>query len=160
MSSEPLPTAGVQDPPPPRRGKAGYLLNAVLFLLFGCAGFMAYLYLAEGGKEAPETVEHAEPASVIQLNVLNGCGTRGASANITAKLRAAGFDVVEIGNYRSFDVAKTMVVDRTGNLGRARRVASALGVDPVNIIQEINPDYYVDVSVIVGGDFGTLGTVE
>jgi hypothetical protein len=35
-------------------------------------------------------------------------------------------------------------------------VARALGFSPAHIIQQLNPDYYVDVSVVVGLDYGTL----
>jgi len=156
MSIEPLPSDGAPETTPPRRGKVVYLLNTAVFLLLGWVGFMTYSYLAQGGRSAEEPPTAAEPAGIIQLDVLNGCGARGAGAAVTAGLRAAGFDVVEMKNYRSFDVAKTLVVDRVGNLERARRVASALGVDPSNVIQQINPDYFVDVSVIVGGDYDVL----
>jgi hypothetical protein len=43
-----------------------------------------------------------------------------------------------------------------GNLASARKVAMVLGVSDKNIIQQINPDYFVDVSVIVGEDVSSL----
>jgi hypothetical protein len=117
---------------------------------------MTYAYLAQGEKSNDEVPATQESPGIIQLDVLNGCGARGAGATIMSRLRTAGFDVVEMKNYRSFDVPRTLVVDRIGNLDRARRVAAALGVAPSNVVQQINPDYFVDVSVIVGGDFKTL----
>lgn len=91
-----------------------------------------------------------------QLDVLNGCGIAGAAAKISARLRREGFDVVEVRNYKSFDIRETLVVDRVGNLPRALKVASALGVARHNVVQEINLDYFVDVTVIIGRDFDTL----
>jgi len=41
-------------------------------------------------------------------------------------------------------------------LTAAQRVARALGVKEGNVIQQINPDYFVDVSVIIGKDFTQL----
>jgi hypothetical protein len=96
------------------------------------------------------------PAGTIQLDVLNGCGAPGAGTSATAYLRARGFDVVEYRNYRSFDVRESLVVDRAGNRENAEKVAYALGIRKGNIIQQINQDYYVDVSVLLGRDYPTL----
>ncbi|MEJ2617528.1 MAG: hypothetical protein P8Z35_21420, partial [Ignavibacteriaceae bacterium] len=60
------------------------------------------------------------------------------------------------GNYISFDVDKSMVIDRTGNKANAIKVADALGIDHKNIIQQINNDYILDVSLIIGKDFKQL----
>ena len=92
----------------------------------------------------------------IQLDVLNGCGLPGAGTSVTAYLRARGFDVVEYRNYRNFDVRESLVIDRGGNRENAEKVAYALGIRKANIIQQINQDYYVDVSVLVGRDYPTL----
>lgn len=43
-----------------------------------------------------------------------------------------------------------------GDLAAARRVARALDVSDRNVIQQINLDYFVDVSVIVGEDYQGL----
>ena len=75
---------------------------------------------------------------------------------MTAYLRARGFDVVEYRNYRSFDVQETLVIDRAGNRDNAEKVAYALGVGKGNIIEQINEDYYVDVSVLLGRDYASL----
>ena len=76
--------------------------------------------------------------------------------SITAYLRARGFDVVEYRNYRNFDVRESLVIDRAGNRENAEKVAYALGIRKSNVIQQINQDYYVDVSVLVGRDYPTL----
>ncbi len=92
----------------------------------------------------------------IQLDVLNGCGAPGAGTSATAYLRARGFDVVEYRNYRSFEVRESLVIDRAGNRENAEKVAYALGIRKGNVIQQINQDYYVDVSVLLGRDYPTL----
>jgi hypothetical protein len=96
----------------------------------------------------------------IQVDVLNGCGSAGAGTAFTSYLRARGFDVVEIRNYKSFDVGESMVIDRTGNKTNAERVAYALGIRADHVIQQINEDYFVDVSVIIGRDHGSLKPPE
>jgi hypothetical protein len=92
----------------------------------------------------------------IQLDVLNGSGLPGAGTSMTAYLRARGFDVVEYRNYRSFDVRESLVIDRAGSRENAEKVAYALGIRKGNVIQQINQDYYVDVSVLIGRDYPTL----
>jgi len=93
---------------------------------------------------------------VIQVDVLNGCGIPGAATGVTSYLRNRGFDVVEVRNYRTFDVDESLVVTRRGSLEAARRVAYALGIRTKNIVQQINEDYYVDVSVVIGKDYRSL----
>jgi hypothetical protein len=48
------------------------------------------------------------------------------------------------------------VIDRTGDMENARKVAYALGIGKEHIIQQINQDYYVDVSVVIGKDYKSL----
>lgn len=95
-------------------------------------------------------------SSVIQVEVLNGCGVAGVATRFTNILRRNGFDVVSSGNFDNFNVRKTMVIDRSGNFENARRVAAALGVSEQQIIQEISPAFYLDATVVIGSDFEQL----
>jgi hypothetical protein len=143
--------------PPPRRRPFRNIVTTMLFLFAGCAVFLGYLFYAEGKKpEQPPAAPPAVPSKVIQLDVLNGCGAKGAGGRFTDYLRASGFDVVELKNYSSSKVAKTIVIDRVGNLAAARKVAAALGVAEANVVQQLNPEYFVDVSVVIGADHAAL----
>ena len=71
-------------------------------------------------------------------------------------LRNNNFDVVNIGNYIRFDMDETLVIDRIGNKANAYKVAEALGVKRENVIQQLNHDYFLDVSVVIGRDYYTL----
>jgi hypothetical protein len=97
-----------------------------------------------------------KPGTNIQLDVLNGSGLSGAGITMTSFLRARGFDVVEIRNYKSSDVAESMVIDRTGDRENAERVAYAIGIKKENIVHQINEEYFVDVSVVIGRDIAAL----
>lgn len=130
-------------------------VTTVLFLAVGCAGFLGYLFYAEGRKPEPPP-EPVVPSKVIQLDVVNGSGVKGAGAKFTSFLRASGFDVVELKNYHSSKVPRTLVIDRVGNLAAARKVAAALGVAGADVVQQINPDYFVAVSVVIGEDHPSL----
>jgi hypothetical protein len=94
--------------------------------------------------------------NIIQLQVLNGNGTPGLATTFSNKLRESGFDVVETGNFETFDVEKTHIIDRIGNIENARRVARALGVADQQIIREISIGYYLDVTVVIGADYPEL----
>lgn len=95
-------------------------------------------------------------ADVIQIEVLNGSGVSGLAASFTKKLRENGFDVVESGNFETYDIQETLVIDRSGYLENAKRVAKALGVNEKNIIQQLAPTYYLDATVVIGSDYKSL----
>jgi hypothetical protein len=88
--------------------------------------------------------------------VLNGCGVSGVAQKFTDFLRKRNYDVVQSSNYKTFDVQESIVIDRLGDLQAARRVAYALGVDEKNVVQLINTDYYLNVSVVIGHDYKKL----
>jgi hypothetical protein len=94
--------------------------------------------------------------SVIQVEVRNGAGVDHLADRATQYLRDQGFDVVDVGNYSSFDQEHSVVIDRIGNPKAARNVAEALGIPPRRVRQEINPQYYLDASVVIGHDYEQL----
>jgi hypothetical protein len=140
------------------RDVRGILVNVATVALALLVGYLLISLLIRHVFKPPVDASRAgEPGSaVIQVDVLNGCGIGGAASNATSYLRARGFDVVEIRNYKTFDVQESLVIDRRGDLEYARRVAYALGISKKNIVQQINDDYYVDVSVVVGRDYASL----
>jgi hypothetical protein len=103
----------------------------------------------------PETVQGGKPHT-IQLDVLNGSGVSKVSQRFTDYLRARGFDVVEMGNYKDSKVEQTRIIDRAGQSAAAEQVAEALGVPKERVVQEIDRNSYLDVSVVIGKDFRLL----
>jgi ABC-type enterochelin transport system permease subunit len=97
-------------------------------------------------------------SEIIQIEVLNGSGITGIANFYTRLLRKNGFDVVETGNFETFDLQETLIISRSGVMDNAYRVANALGVSKQNVIRESSPDFYLDVSVIIGHDFEKLNT--
>ncbi len=95
-------------------------------------------------------------SEIIQIEVLNGCGIAGIANAYTGVLRSNGFDVVETGNFDHFNLEETIVISRSGVLDNAKRVASALGVKEINVIREESPDYFLDVTVVIGHDYEQL----
>lgn len=94
--------------------------------------------------------------SIIQVEVRNGAGIDHLAAETTHYLRERGFDVVDVGNYASFQQEQSVVIDRVGDLEAARKVAEALGLPADRVRQDIRRQYYLDASVIIGHDYKQL----
>jgi len=143
---------------PSTRPLAPAALNVLIVVLVAIVGYLGYSLLQRQLFQPPVETKRSDapPGEIIQIDVLNGCGIPRAASGVTSFLRARGYDVVEMRNYKTFDVDESLVIDRTGNLETARKVAYALGVREKNIVQQINHDYYVDVSVVIGKDYQRL----
>jgi hypothetical protein len=92
----------------------------------------------------------------LQIDVQNGCGVSGIADKFTEYLRSKGFDVVEMGNFTTQDIKTTMVIDRAGNMKNAKRVAGSLGVSEKFVIQQMNKNYFLDATVVIGKDYAEL----
>jgi hypothetical protein len=130
-----------------------------LFILFGLiVAVLVYSFIDRIFIDPPvsaETNRGGKPHT-IQLDVLNGSGTPRLGQRFTDYLRARGFDVVEMGNYKESGVEFTRVIDRAGDLAAARQVAEALGVPKGRVVQQIDKNAYLDVSVVIGKDYKSL----
>ena len=118
--------------------------------------------------EAPPPQPQAPPAEVsppvplddLQLAVLNGCGASQVAARMTDKARSLGLDVIHEGNASSFDFVESVVIDRNGDLERARIVARLLGI-PGAIQQLSDDDYRLEaITVVIGRDYRRLGLFD
>lgn len=138
---------------------ANIALNIIIFFLAALIIYMSYsifIKVTDKEKETVEIIDNEVPSDIIQCEVLNGCGVPGVADRFTDYLRSRNFDVVEIGNYMNFDVDETMVIDRIGNLANAKKVADFLGVKQDKVFQQLNDDYFLDVSIIIGKDYFQL----
>jgi len=158
--SLPRTTPGTSSAPSRARPARHLLLNIVVAVLGILVLALAYAFISRTILRPPVQAQQASGRGVIQLDVLNGCGASGAASTITAYLRSRGFDVVEMRNYKTFDVPESLVIDRTGSREDAERVASALGVKGENIVVQISPDYFVDVSLVIGKDYRSLKPLQ
>jgi hypothetical protein len=118
--------------------------------LIALAGVVVAFGVSALLRDRGDEVEESIVLKDVRVQVLNGCGTRGAGREVANELRLEGYDVADVGNARSFDFSESMVIDRVGR-GRAREIARALGVENV-IIQRIEGSQY-DATMIVGKDF-------
>lgn len=136
------------------------LMSAVLVVLGLVVVVLLYALVARAVMPRVDPLREENPAAlvgeIIQVEVRNGCGVDGLAGTMTMYLRRHGFDVVEVGNYTSFDEPHSLVIDRVGDPEAARKVARALGIDEARVVQEVRPDLFVDASVVIGEDYATL----
>ncbi len=92
----------------------------------------------------------------IQVEVLNGCGVSGVADKLTDYLRVNHIDVVNLGNYRSFEIENSIIISRNEKIKNAEKLAALVGLDESSIIQQTNSDYLLDVTFILGKDYRNL----
>lgn len=137
----------------------------ILGLVAAAAGIVLLLAALRPSSEEKEqtgkALELPPPLQeTIRVEILNGCGVPQAAARLTRRVRSLGLDVIHEGNAESFGFLPTIVIDRRGDLTKARRVAALLGVP--NCIQQIAEDAFrlADVTVVIGRDFTRMGLLE
>lgn len=130
----------------------GFLSLLLVLLVFGLFTRWIYPRIENQRSEADSQLI----GKIIQLEVLNGCGVPGLANTFTSALRKSGFDVVETGNFKNFDMTETVVIARTPDKKNARRVADALGISPENVFIEASEDFYLDATVVIGSDYKSL----
>ncbi len=183
-SREPLPSSSTQTnlTGPQRLPPAGW--DKLLNILIGGLGLIVVALVisliirlnTSSGNSADQepaevpTGENAVPANsqaaaednakvktkAIRVEVLNGAGVAKLAGKAADFLRAKGFDVVQTGNAPHSNFKKSIVQDRLGDLQKAQQVATALGIGESGIIQQKNPQLYLDVTVIIGQDYKSL----
>jgi hypothetical protein len=119
-------------------------------------GYSIYIKLSDGGKYNDGAANGQNASEIIQVEVLNGCGVGGVADRFTDYLRSKNLDVVKSGNYISDDVGVSLVIDRSGNMANAYKTAKVLGIKSENVIQQLNKDYFLDVSIVIGRDYFNL----
>ncbi|WP_445666553.1 LytR C-terminal domain-containing protein [Fodinibius sp. AD559] len=130
----------------------GFLSLLLAILIFGL--FTRIIYPRIENQRATNNPELI--GDIIQLEVLNGCGVPGLANDFTSTLRKNGFDVVETGNFKNFDMQNTVVIARTFDTKNAERVADALGIAKEHVFIEASEDFYLDATVVIGSDYKSL----
>jgi len=144
-----------------RKRPPAAMWEALLVILFGAVMIYAYSFAKKitYGSEA----EVSGPATSIRVQILNGCGLPGAASDASEFLRRNSdhsfyYDVIDQGNFATFDVSETLVLDRGETTDRARSVAAVLGVSNERVLRQPLPDNVldIDVTIVLGRDFDQL----
>ncbi|MCK6601850.1 MAG: LytR C-terminal domain-containing protein [Bacteroidetes bacterium] len=140
--------------------KKPWIVNATLGLaILLCLFFVVSLIIrfsnppSDPSRLDPEKID---PKLVIQVQVLNGNGVPKITDQIISYLRQQGFDVVEKGNYSSFNAEHSVVLDRVGDKAAANKLAEVLGIIPARVLSQISYEYYADLTLVIGKDFKNL----
>lgn len=133
-----------------------WLLDVVLFGLILLVAYLAADLVIKTPKGLTPPAQLQYLSKVPRVDVLNGCGVSGIALQFAEYLRTKGIDVVEVGNHKTFDVEESIVVDRAGDLEAARHVGALLGIPRSNVVQQVNPEYFLDLSVVIGKDYDRL----
>jgi len=128
------------------------LILSILILFLGYS-LLSKLNVFVENSEIDNLVKHKKN---MQIEVLNGCGVDGVADMFTDSLRKKNFDVVNTGNYRSYNIDNSIVIDRTGNIVNAEYLAEVIGIDNKQVIQQKNKNYFLDVTLIIGKDYKQL----
>jgi hypothetical protein len=129
------------------------LIGALLVVVIGVAGALITRRVTGTifGLGAPDRA----PSGVrVRVQVLNATSTRGLAQRATDVLRDHGFDVVDIGTNRE-KLDSTLVLDRSNHPDWAQRVANAM--DRARTLSRPDTSRYVDVTVLIGGDWRPPG---
>lgn len=131
-----------------------FIIVSVILSVFGI--FLGYSLLNKTGIFISDKKDFEKPKNVqqlIQVEVLNGCGVAGVGDQFTDVIRSKGIDVVKTGNYISFDIDRTFIIDRMDKTETAYRVADSLGISKKMVIKQINKQYILDMTIVIGKDY-------
>jgi hypothetical protein len=131
-----------------------FIIVSVILSIFGI--FLGYSLLNKTGIFVPDKQDLEKPKNVqqlIQVEVLNGCGVAGVGDQLTDVIRSKGIDVVKTGNFISFDIDKTFIIDRMDRIETAYRVADSLGISKKMVVKQINKQYILDMTIVIGKDY-------
>jgi hypothetical protein len=92
----------------------------------------------------------------LEVEVLDGAGSMRAAQYMTNILRAQGYDVVEMKRNNGEVEERTIILDRSGNIDAARKLATMLGVSQDKVFQKIDRTRYLDLTVVIGKDYSRL----
>ncbi len=138
------------------RGSTGvgkWLVAGVVLLNVTLTGFLVSRYLVRRPLQQVD-IPGAPPAAPITVTVMNGCGVSGIAQQTRNFLEDHKFSVIDYGNWKDFDVVRTVVWDCFSvQKENARQVARVLGVEEEAVIAHLDPSSRSQVVVLLGRDY-------
>lgn len=134
------------------------VVSLVTFLLFSINGYLGYSAYVKLKKIFPADSSQKSKVVInpIKAEIINACGIEGLGDRVTDTLRENKIDVIQSGNYYQFNVDNTLIIDRSGNSEKAKKIADVLGIPQEQIIRQLNPALFLDVTVLTGKDYTNL----
>jgi len=123
---------------------------------------MVMKYVPSTGEETISVVEqipnkNVVQNTVIQIEILNGCGEKGIAAKFADFLKNAGAEPVNVGNWENFNMPATSIIDRKSrNKINGIQIAEALGLPSTAVMYQASDIRDVDVTVVIGNDYSKI----
>ncbi len=103
----------------------------------------------------------AEDDLTVSLRILNGTDRNGLAGRTSQIYKSFGFDVISVGNADQGTYDKTVVIDRTGDITKAQKVANVIGCSNIQSVQALvdtesffsEDEIETDVIIVLGKDF-------
>lgn len=102
-----------------------------------------------------EPVLDPKSERAIQVRILNAAGVPELARRVQQFLRRRGFDVVEATTTHRSE-KRSYVVDHLGDSTATAQVAYVLGIEPNAVRREIDSDFVLHCSVVIGQDWQLL----
>lgn len=131
----------------------GFMLILVTFLIMSFTNRV--LISPPVDSELEENIEKLNNLEIIQVSILNSTSVNGLANKARTFLQMRNFDVVEIGNSKEI-LPQTIVIDRMGDFGSAKKVAKAFGIADSLIKTDIDSSLFVRSSIVIGQDYPKL----
>lgn len=149
-----------------KKNLTNYVLNVTIVVIAALCLYFAYSLIMNSSvsntrgdnkdvSDAEKKQVTNQPNLSIQINILNATGENRIGARFRDYLKQKGFDVVDMGNYKT-EVEKSIVIDLCGDINKSKRVADALGVSQRNVIQQLDKTKFIDATVLIGKDYSEL----
>lgn len=144
-----------------------FRLSMAIFLLIGANllfifSFIIHSFATKGttGALRPATYQISQPENQKKppkVEVLNGCGVPDVAKELTDYLRKRNVDVVYYGNYESWNLSETLVIDRRDyELVNAKIIGELIGVKENRMFPQLSPQRQLDVTIIIGRNYPEL----
>jgi hypothetical protein len=103
------------------------------------------------------------PDHIVRLQILNGCGTDGAANQVARTIPGLielplEVNVIDVDNFRAYDVSKTFVISRDEDLTAARLLTEQFSLDQDEIkYNPIENNYRsINATLVLGDDYETI----
>ena len=107
--------------------------------------------------QAKAEMAKQQQTGTVLIEVLNGNGQNGIALAVSKTMKKLGFSVPKTGEAAHYNYQNTVLVDWKGKTEETLRIANKLHISPDNIITYYLPKKTIDVTLVVGKDWDSLG---
>ena len=134
-----------------RKKSVKIVFGAIIFALM----IVIYVLANKGGikTDTDSAPIFISTNKIVEVEVVDGSGNIKVAQHMTNVLRTLGYDVVEFKKSNEGIIERSYILDRSGDLDVAYKLATSLGIPKDKVFQKIDHDMYLDITIVVGKDF-------